>query len=434
VLFIGFFLGAKPLKTGEDDFAEEAPKRSALLRYPLTSVGITVAATLGVEPIVAYYFHYSSIISPLANLIVTPLVCMVLVPLSVAGSFTYLLSGSFPLESLTGWVAETAISLVKTSAAVPYSWVPVPSFPLAVLFFYYIGFLLYFIFRDKRFIAIPVFSIVVPLSVVAFSGNNLSVTFLDAGRGDASVVELPDGKTVVVDAGRRGKEVRRYLRHRGIQGIDALVLTHADYYHTGGAATLVEQIGAEEIWDNGMLEYPEDFPGGTKRRGLKRGDVIEGEGYTISVLHPYDGFLSGSGRKGAFYNDNSLVLKVQGREHSVLFAGDIGAGAMRDVALIGEHLKSDVIKLSDHGRWGTGHEEFFKNVSPSVVVARGKPDEDMERYLEGTRIYYTGVDGAVRVEGKDGGLGIKTYDEITLKETRSPAEELRNFRRLFGSW
>jgi competence protein ComEC len=303
-----------------------------------------------------------------------------------------------------------------------------------VLVFYYIGFLLYFIFRDKRFIAMPVLSILVPLSVMAFSGDNLSVTFLDAGRGDASVVELPDGKTVVVDAGRRGKEVRRYLRYRGIQGIDALALTHADYYHTGGAATLIEQIGAGEIWDNGMLEYPEDFPGGTKRRGLKRGDVIEGEGYTISVLHPYDGFIPGRGGKGAFYNDNSLVLKVQGRDRSVLFAGDIGAGAMRDVALLGEHLKGDVIKLSDHGKWGQGHEEFFRRVSPSVAVVRGKPDEDRARYLKGVKIYYTGVDGAVRIEEKDGGLGIKTYDEMTLKETRSPAEELRNFRRLFSSW
>jgi competence protein ComEC len=434
VLFIGFFLGAKPLKTEEDDFGDEAPRRSALMRYPLTSVGITVAATLGVEPIVAYFFHYSSIISPVANLIVTPLVCMVLVPLSVAGSFTYLLSGSFPLESVTGWVAETSISLVKTSSAVPYSSVPVPPFPLAVLIFYYIGFLLYFIFRDKRFIAIPALSIMVPLSVMVFSERNLSVTFLDAGRGDASVVELPDGKTLVVDAGRRGKEVRRYLRHRGIQGIDALALTHADYYHTGGAATLVEQIGVGEIWDNGMLEYPEDFPGGTKRRGLGRGDVIEGEGYTISVLHPYEGFLSGGGGKGSFYNDSSLVIKVDGRERSILFAGDIGDRAIRDVELLGEHLRSDVIKLSDHGRWGQGHEKFFRSVSPSVVVARGKPNGDTERYLEGSRMYYTGVDGAVRVELTDGGLGIKTYDEMTLKETRSPAEELRNFKRLFGSW
>lgn len=434
VLFIGFFLGAKPLKTEEDDFGEEVPRKSALLRYPLTSIGITVAATLGVEPIVAYFFHYSSIISPLANLIVTPLVCMVLVPLSVAGSFTYLLSGSFPLESATGWIAENAISLVKTSSAVPYSSVPVPPFPLAVLVFYYAGFLLYFIFRDKRFIAIPVLSILVPLSVMLFSERHLSVTFLDAGRGDASVVELPDGKTVVVDAGRRGKEVRRYLRHRGIQGIDALVLTHADYYHTGGAATLVEQLGVREIWDNGMLEYPEDFPEGAKRRGLKRGDVIEGEGYIISVLHPYEGYISGGGGKGSFYNDSSLVIKVAGKERSVLFAGDIGTRAMRDVAHLGGYLDGDVIKLSDHGKWGREHEKFIRSVSPSVVVARGKPDEDIERYLEDAKIYYTGVDGAVRIEEKDGGLKIKTYGEMTLKETRSPVEELRNFKRLFGSW
>ncbi len=69
-----------------------------------------------------------------------------------------------------------------------------------------------------------------------------------------------------------------------------------------------------------------------------------------------------------------------------------------------------------------------------MVVARGKPGRDAGRYLEGAKIYYTGVDGAVRVELKGDGLDIKTYDEMTLKETRNPVEELRNYKRLFGSW
>jgi len=433
VLFIGYFLGGKPLKTEEDDEEEEPSRMSAVLRYPLKSLVITVAASVGVAPIVAYYFHYFSVISPLANMIVTPLVCMVLVPLSVIGSFVYLLTGVFPLQSLTGWVASAAISLVKTSAAVSHSSVTVPPFALAVLVLYYAGFLLYFVYRDKRILIVPVLAVIVPISVAAFSARTLAVTFLDAGRGDASVIELPDGKTIAVDAGRRGKEVRRYLRHQGIDGLDALVLTHADYYHTGGASTLVEQVGVKQIWDNGRLEYPEDFPADVPRRTLGRGDVIEGEGYTISVFHPYEGYRPVRGEKGSRMNDSSLVLKVAGEGGSVMFIGDIGSGAMRDLLKLGDRLRSGVLKLSDNGKWDSSHEAFMNAVSPQIVVAREK-SEGQENHLEGARIYYTETDGAVRVELCKDGMKVKTYEDQTLKETRSPVGELQNVRRLFVSW
>jgi competence protein ComEC len=435
VLFIGFFLGGKPVNAEEEEETDEAPARmSAILRYPLKSLVITLAATVGVAPLVAYYFHYFSVVSPLANLVVTPLVCMVLVPLSVTGSFAYLITGSFPLQSVTGWVAGAAISMVKASAALPHSSVPVPPFPLAVLVFYYAGFILYFVYRDRRLLAVPVIAVLVPLTVTAFSTRTLSVNLLDAGRGDASVLELPDGKAIAVDAGTRGKEVRRYLRHRGIQGLDALALTHADRYHTGGAAVLAEQVGVRQIWDNGRLEYPPDFPGDVPRRTLGRGDVIEGEGYSIRVLHPYRGYRPRSGGKGSYYNDSSLVMKVEGRGGSVLFIGDIGSGAMKDLIPLGERLRSDVLKLSDNGKWDDVHAAFMEAVSPAVVVARGKPGGGLEENLHGAKLYYSGVDGAVRIEMSAGGPAVKTYDELRLKETRSPAGEVANLGRLFRSW
>jgi competence protein ComEC len=434
VLFIGFFLGGRPSKK-EDGIEEEAPKKPSLLRYSWKSIVVTLSATAGIEPLVAYYFNYSSLVSPAANLIVTPLVCMVLVPLSVAGSFLYLLTGSFPLESVTGWVAGASIYLVKGFSSIPYSSVPVPAFPSAVLLFYYLGFLLYFISRNKKFIAVPVLSVLVPLVVFAASDRTLGVTFLDAGRGDASVVELPDGKVIVVDAGKRGKEVRRYLRRKGIKNIDALVLTHADNNHAGGAETLAWQFRLREIWDNGRLVYPEDFPWKPVRKSLKRGDVIKGEGYTISVLHPYKGFYTEYGGKGEAINNDSLVFRVQGRERSVLFAGDIGAEAMEDMAHLGEHLGSDVLKLSDHGDWGRAHAAFLEAVSPSVAVLRREPDDVIASLLEGARVLSSASDGAVLIQEGSDGLWVKTFvSDVELKKTLRFKEELSNIKKLFVAW
>ncbi len=434
VLFIGYFLSGRPRRREDGPEGEEKPRRSRLVTYPLNTLVITLAATAGVAPLVAYYFHYASLVSPLANLFVTPIVCMVLVPLSIAGSFTYLATGDFVLDPLIGWVAGGTITLVKAFASAPYSSVPVRAFPPAVLVFYYLGFLLYFVSRQRRFLALPVLSVLVPLAVWAASDRGLVVTFLDAGSADASVIELPDDKVIVVDAGRRGKEVRRYLRTRGIKSIDALVLTHADYAHAGGAPALIRQFDVGELWDNGRLVYPDDFPEGPVRRALARGDVIEGEGYALSVLHPYGGFYTESGSKGTRVNNDSLVLRVSGKAVSVLFAGDIEAEAMDDIVHLGGSVESDVLKLSDHGRPGSAFAGFLGAVSPSVVVMN-KEDGDVRPLAGGARLLTLRADGAVRVEEAGGGMRIRTYvEDAKLARASRPREELSNIRRLFTSF
>ena len=93
-----------------------------------------------------------------------------------------------------------------------------------------------------------------------------------------------------------------------------------------------------------------------------------------------------------------------------MFVGDIGSGAMSDLLQLGERLRSDVLKLSDNGKWDSSHEAFMDAASPKAVVARQEGDE-LENYLEWARIYYTETDGAVRVELCKGGMKVKTYEE-----------------------
>jgi competence protein ComEC len=434
VLFIGFFLSGGPAGGGAgEDFGPEEEERKgrrlrAALRYPVKSFGITFAATLGVAPLIAHYFNYLSLISPVSNLVVTPLVCMVLVPFSVLGSFVYLATGSFVFAPLVSGAAGAATHLVGAFASVPYASVPVPAFPPAVLIFYYAGFLVYFVTRQRGVLLVPAAAVLVPLAVAASSGGGLAVTFLDAGRGDASVVELPDGKVLAVDTGSRGWELRRYLRHRGIEKIDVLVLTHQDHYHVGGAGPMAWQYDVGEVWDNGAVDYPEDFPRGPARKSLKRGDSVEGEGYAIEVLHPPGGC---SGRR----NDCSLVMKVTGERASFLFLGDIGPRAMRELLPLGEKLKSDVARFSDHGTWEEAHGEFVEAVSPDMAYVRGRSDEGKEKYLTKARVIYSYGEGAAKAEGTPGGLRVRTYvGDARLVKADGLDGELENVRKLFAAW
>jgi competence protein ComEC len=77
--------------------------------------------------------------------------------------------------------------------------------------------------------------------ILVISEKKSQVTFVDVGQGDSAVIELPDGKTVVVDTGRTGKETAAFLSLLGKRDIDALVLTHSHPDHTGGLEFLLKR-------------------------------------------------------------------------------------------------------------------------------------------------------------------------------------------------
>lgn len=437
VLFIGFGLKegrGRPADIGAEGGREGRVKR--LMRPLVKTLLVTLYASVGVGPLVAYYFHYASTVSPASNLIITPLVGFVLVPLSLTGSFLYLLTGGYFLEPLVAGVAGFAVHLVRAFASVPWCSVRVPLFPVFFMVLFYAGFVLFWVFRKKYILALSFLPILVYSLVAFYSHRPLSVTFLDAGRADASVIELPDGKVVVIDTGWGGREVARYLGLRGYGAIDALVLTHAHPDHSGGAGYLMERFEVRELWDNGRLVYPGGFlKEGITHRSLSRGDVLGGKGYRIQVLHPYDGFYTAYGDRDDEINNDSLVLRLTGGGRAFLFAGDIEEEAEADLSHLAGGLRSDVLKVPHHGLGGSVHEGFLRAVSPEVAVLTSwQMDEETERYLNGARIFLTGSDGAVKIEEAPRGLLIKTYDGLRLKKTSSIQGELRNIKTLFITW
>src|SRR5690606_9927936 len=76
------------------------------------------------------------------------------------------------------------------------------------------------------------------------SRDALTMTFLDVGQGDATLVQTRAGCTMLVDAGppAAGDDIVRELQTRGIERLDLLILTHADADHIGGAAEVVERM------------------------------------------------------------------------------------------------------------------------------------------------------------------------------------------------
>jgi competence protein ComEC len=488
VLFIGLCIG---------NSGEKEKNGGKILRYLKKGLLLTLSASIGIAPLVAYHFHYFSLISPVSNLLIAPIVGFILIPLSVVSSFSFLITGHFIFRPMVSTISDIIIYSVKLLSDAPLSYIKIPAFPVIVALLFYTGFIFYFLsgrfknahrndklnnfngmpkqvlhdgivskglnfaivnralnlihgsfqnlyrhFRERKRYAlmIPFVPIIIYLLISAFEKKEIKITYLDVGQGDSSVIELTDGKTMVIDTGRTGRETASFLKYRGKKTIDALILSHVHSDHTGGLDYLIKKFKVKELWYNGRLIFPYTLSD-IKHRIFSRGDMIEGRGYIIYVFHPYPEFYTMYGNENVEADNDSLVLKIESNNESFLFTGDIEEEAEEDILHLGRWLKSDVIKVPHHGGKTSSYEPFLEAVSPDVAIISvgrnntfGHPHQEMLDALQGFRIFRTDTDGAIKVSASEKGLYIKTYKDFQFKRANSFADEEKNIKRLFQTW
>lgn len=448
VLFIGFSIKTeRGEKTEESELAgktEFHTRMRKVFRYLGNALLLTLSASIGTAPLVAYHFHYFSIISPASNLLITPLIGFTLMPLSILSSFLFLITGHYVFTPAVSAVSDIIIALVRLFSDVPFSDIKVPAFPIIVVLLFYAGFLFYFLSGKKRYtLVIPFIPLIIYLFLSILERKELTITYLDVGQGDSSVIELPDRKTIVIDTGRSGRETASYLKYKGKETVDAIIPSHVHPDHTGGLDYIVKKFRVKEFWDNGRIIFPENVVSSVKDkcRTLKRGDVIEGKGYSMNVFHPYPEFYTMYGNEYVGANNDSLVIKIKGRNYTFLFPGDVEEEAEEDLFSLGEWLKSDAIKVPHHGGKTSAYKPFFEAVSPEVAVISsgrdnsfGHPHKETLDTLQGVRIFRTDIDGAIKIRESINGLEIKTFRDFQLQRARSPVIETQNIKRLFQTW
>jgi competence protein ComEC len=200
---------------------------------------------------------------------------------------------------------------------------------------------------------------------------------LDVGHGLAAVLHLPNGNTLLYDAGLLGNPryggqiVSEYLWSRGVRRIDALVLSHADVDHYNVVPFLHERFAIRMVFlAPSFLDFRQRsvqaLMEALDRRDVPirfcwREDRLKGGGVDLRVLHPPAQSAAGSD------NAASLVLLVSYGEGRLLLTGDLeGSGVAELLAMPAPRV--DVLLLPHHGSPAANPPELFAWADPRIVV------------------------------------------------------------------
>ena len=392
------------------------------------AIAVSLGAQLGVLPVQLYLFHTVSLLSLLTNLLAVPLAAGA-VMLGLPALLLHMFSPA--LATLPAFAARLMLRLLAllcgTVAEVPFAQIDVPSPPVFVLVcFLGMLFLLspYLMeFAKRRRVALivgvicaTVLSLGLWLPVELDRRGTPTVTFFSVGTADCALLRSDDD-ALLIDTGWTGSQAGRYLQGEGLS-LNAVLLTHADGDHAGGLEHLLNTVPV------GAVMIPKDMnpdalaPALTVAQEknipvleLTAGDRFCCGDFSVTVLSPI------SVREGQ-ENDDSLVLRVDVNESSLLFTGDITDRTEAALAF----PDCDVLKVAHHGSATATSAAFLAQTAPEfAVISVGTPnrygfprDETLDRLnASGARILRTDQCGAVTVRIAPDGIAAQGYSPPT---------------------
>ncbi len=346
-------------------------------------LSIQLSLSFAMAPLLLLLFHQVSLIAPFANLVAIPVIGCVVVPVALFGLCLFALG--FPEWA---WLVFEYVlivigylwSILQYLADINGStWQP-PSMPLSVLMLAMVGVVLLF-FRPPfpaRCSAILWF---LPLFFYQPEKPNYGAfkyTMLEVGHGLASIVETQQ-HTLVYDTGPRFKGgldtgktvVVPYLKSRGIDKIDTLIISHQHRDHSGGYPAINNEFNIAHLLAGVPDKIPDTTPDKTPDKTGSRPLTAEKcwggqqwlwDGVLFEILWP----LSNDFAKG---NNASCVLRISSKFGSMLLTGDIESPAEKIlVARYGERLGADILQVPHQGSKTSSTTLFLHQVKPKLAL------------------------------------------------------------------
>jgi competence protein ComEC len=333
------------------------PRLSKLSRWGLNTWRTQWAVTLGLIPIVLAIFGYVSITSLVANAIAIPWVSFVIVPLTLLGTILILFVptvGKMLLELAANTFDALSVS-ISWLADLPIWQQHIP--PLWSVIVAMIGVAILLLPRGFPARWIGIFWLL-PLFLIPPhqpKHGEVWLDLLDVGQGLAAVIRTKNS-VLVYDTGPKfcsgfntGEAVIvPFLRAKGINKIDKLVISHGDNDHIGGMESVLENLKVTEILIG---------------NNCQQGQNWQIDGVHFQILHPPPNYTAKK------TNEHSCVLKVSATGGTILLPGDIEKRSERYlVKHANKQLKSDILIVPHHGSSTSSTAAFIDAINPKIAL------------------------------------------------------------------
>ncbi|MEA5025009.1 hypothetical protein SDC9_27926 [bioreactor metagenome] len=255
----------------------------------------------------------------------------------------------------------------------------------------------------------------------------LQVSFIDVGQADSALIQIPNGKNILIDAGNNADAefLIKYLQDRGIEEIHILIGTHPHEDHIGGLDKVIEKFKIGQVIMPKVTSTTRTFEDvllAVQEKGLKikegkagvqldLGPLEEGmPAVSAEILAPLSGQYEDM-------NNYSIVLRLVYGPHAFLFTGDAEDVSEKEMLAAGVNLKADVLKVGHHGSKSSTTKDFLAAVVPKYAIisvgkdnSYGHPTETVLKRLSdaGIGIYRTDQVGTITVTANGSALTFAT--------------------------
>lgn len=246
------------------------------------------------------------------------------------------------------------------------------------------------------------------ISGTVADGENMIVHFIDVGQGDCTLIQLPDGRNMLIDAGNNGDIdiIKPYLDKNGVQKIDYIIGTHPHADHIGAMDDVINNYNIGEVYMPKAQADTKTFKNvleavsakGLKIKTAKNGVVIFNEnGMKAEMLSPFSESYDD-------LNNYSSVIKLTYGENVFLFQGDAEALVEEEILKSRADISADVIKAGHHGSSTSSTTSYIDAVNPKYAVISCGVDNDyghphretLQTFNErGIKMLRTDTDGSI---------------------------------------
>ena len=410
--------------------------RRRLDGYPIPravadALAVALACSVATSPIVLLHFGETPVYAVLANVVAFPAAPLVL----GFGLLAALVDPVSPtaaagLAWLAGWAAAWLELVARVVAALPSAQVGPRAMLAAALVG---GCALMLLRRARRRVSrahrAPIAFALGGAALVVGTGwltaadptrtppAGLRVTFLDVGQGDAVLLETPRAR-VLVDQGPPEAEAADQLEGMGIDALTALVLTHPQRDHVGGAADVVRRLDVGQILDPDLEATgpeQEEALRAAASRGVPKSVVRAGSTYRVGGLRLRALWPDDAGTSTEDPNRNAIVLVASYGAIDVYLPADAESEVTARLSL----PPVEILKVAHHGSEDPGLAGELRELRPRIAViscgrgnSYGHPRAETLAVLEsrpGLTVYRTDEDGQVVVESdRAGALTVET--------------------------